>query len=158
MYAALILHDDNVDISVSPFSLLKPHTNFCLSGHDHLLRIFMNGNGVSCTSALKLRRLQADNINTLVKAAGVKVEPYFPALFAKLFETKSVADLITNVGAGKPSSIRLYKKVNAQRAFTPSTSINGCLLLNAACHSCRTPQHAKNRQRPILQLCVLRLL
>lgn len=45
--------------------------------------------------------LQADNISTLIKAANVKVEPYFPSLFAKLFETKSVGDLITNVGAGE---------------------------------------------------------
>lgn len=44
--------------------------------------------------------LQADNINTIVKAAGITVEPYWPSLFAKLFSKKSVEDLITNVGAG----------------------------------------------------------
>jgi ribosomal protein L12E/L44/L45/RPP1/RPP2 len=44
--------------------------------------------------------LQADNINTVVKAAGITVEPYWPSLFAKLFSKKSVEDLIANVGAG----------------------------------------------------------
>ncbi|KAK9816745.1 hypothetical protein WJX72_004473 [[Myrmecia] bisecta] len=57
VYAALILADDNLDVT-------------------------------------------ADNINTIVKAAGVKVEPYWPGLFAKLFEKTSVEDLITNVGSG----------------------------------------------------------
>ena len=44
---------------------------------------------------------QADNITTLTKAAGVEVEPYWPGLFARLFETMSVGDLICNVGAGE---------------------------------------------------------
>ena len=44
--------------------------------------------------------MQADNIATLVKAAGVEVEPYWPALFAKLAEKKNLDDLIVNVGAG----------------------------------------------------------
>ncbi|KAF8072798.1 60S acidic ribosomal protein P1 [Scenedesmus sp. PABB004] len=44
--------------------------------------------------------ITGDNINTIVKAAGITVEPYWPALFAKLFAKKSVEDLICNVGAG----------------------------------------------------------
>jgi ribosomal protein L12E/L44/L45/RPP1/RPP2 len=44
--------------------------------------------------------ITADNINSIVKAAGVTVEPYWPSLFAKLFATKKIEDLITNVGAG----------------------------------------------------------
>ncbi len=44
---------------------------------------------------------QADNIQKLTSAANVKVEPYWPGLFAKLFANKSMDDLITNVGAGK---------------------------------------------------------
>jgi len=35
-----------------------------------------------------------------VKAAGVEIEPYWPTLFAKLLERKSIEDLITNVGGG----------------------------------------------------------
>ena len=45
---------------------------------------------------------QADNLKTVIEAAGVSVEPYWPGLFAKLFEKKSIGDLITNVGAGQP--------------------------------------------------------
>lgn len=44
--------------------------------------------------------VQADNIATIVKAAGVEVESYWPSLFAKLAEKKNFDDLITNVGAG----------------------------------------------------------
>jgi len=43
---------------------------------------------------------QADAISSIVKAAGIEVEPYWPALFAKLFAKKDMGDLITNVGAG----------------------------------------------------------
>ncbi|BBN14465.1 large subunit ribosomal protein LP1 [Marchantia polymorpha subsp. ruderalis] len=39
-------------------------------------------------------------IATLCKAANVQVESYWPGLFAKLLEKRSVDDLITNVGSG----------------------------------------------------------
>lgn len=48
-----------------------------------------------------LRQSQADKIATLVKAANVSVEGYWPSLFTKLCEKRSVEDLITNVGGGK---------------------------------------------------------
>ncbi len=35
-----------------------------------------------------------------MKAAGVTVEPYWPSLFAKLAEKKSVEEFILNVGGG----------------------------------------------------------
>ncbi|EFN60132.1 hypothetical protein CHLNCDRAFT_133519 [Chlorella variabilis] len=41
-----------------------------------------------------------ENITTLTKAAGIEVEPYWPGLFAKLVEKKSIDDFIVNVGAG----------------------------------------------------------
>ena len=44
--------------------------------------------------------ITADKIATIVKAAGVEIEPYWPTLFAKLLERKSIEDLITNVGGG----------------------------------------------------------
>eukprot|EP00850_Spirogloea_muscicola_P026809 SM010680S14022 [mRNA] locus=s10680:68:468:- [translate_table: standard] len=44
--------------------------------------------------------ITADKISTLVKAAGVSVESYWPMLFAKLLDKRSVEDLITNVGSG----------------------------------------------------------
>lgn len=45
--------------------------------------------------------LQPENITTLTKAAGIEVEPYWPGLFAKLVEKKSIDDFIVNVGAGE---------------------------------------------------------
>ncbi|KAG2581204.1 hypothetical protein PVAP13_6KG019400 [Panicum virgatum] len=39
-------------------------------------------------------------IATVVKAANVKVESYWPTLFAKLLEKRSVEDLILSVGSG----------------------------------------------------------
>ena len=45
-------------------------------------------------------KITAEKISTLVKAANVEVESYWPALFAKLLEKRSVEDLITNVGSG----------------------------------------------------------
>eukprot|EP00216_Chloropicon_sp_CCMP2111_P005716 CAMPEP_0198237240 /NCGR_PEP_ID=MMETSP1446-20131203/3079_1 /TAXON_ID=1461542 ORGANISM="Unidentified sp, Strain CCMP2111" /NCGR_SAMPLE_ID=MMETSP1446 /ASSEMBLY_ACC=CAM_ASM_001112 /LENGTH=106 /DNA_ID=CAMNT_0043919321 /DNA_START=116 /DNA_END=436 /DNA_ORIENTATION=+ len=44
--------------------------------------------------------ITADKISTLVKAAGVTVEPYWAPLFASLLERKNIEDLITNVGGG----------------------------------------------------------
>lgn len=44
--------------------------------------------------------LQGEKIQTILKAANVEVEPYWPGLFAKALEGISVKDLITNVGSG----------------------------------------------------------
>eukprot|EP00002_Diphylleia_rotans_P028722 TRINITY_DN57_c0_g2_i1.p2 TRINITY_DN57_c0_g2~~TRINITY_DN57_c0_g2_i1.p2 ORF type:complete len:115 (+),score=29.85 TRINITY_DN57_c0_g2_i1:113-457(+) len=41
----------------------------------------------------------ADKISAILKAAKVEVEPYWPELFANLFKTRSVADLVSNAGA-----------------------------------------------------------
>ncbi|KAK9015322.1 hypothetical protein V6N11_006434 [Hibiscus sabdariffa] len=44
--------------------------------------------------------ITAEKIATLVKAANVSIESYWPSLFAKLFEKCDIENLITNVGAG----------------------------------------------------------
>lgn len=44
---------------------------------------------------------QADKIAALVKAAGIKIEPYWPGLFEKLFAKRDIGDFITNVGSGR---------------------------------------------------------
>ncbi|CAA6673477.1 unnamed protein product [Spirodela intermedia] len=44
--------------------------------------------------------ITAEKISTLVKAANVKVDSYWPSLFAKLLEKRNVDDLIMNVGSG----------------------------------------------------------
>merc|ERR1712140_69144 len=41
-----------------------------------------------------------EKIETILKAAGVEVEPYWPGLFAKALESCNIKDLITNVGSG----------------------------------------------------------
>jgi 60s Acidic ribosomal protein len=44
--------------------------------------------------------LQGEKIQTILKAANVEVEPYWPGLFAKALEGVNVKELITNVGSG----------------------------------------------------------
>merc|ERR1711962_1630920 len=46
--------------------------------------------------------ITADKINTLVKAAGVTVEPFWPGLFAKALEGQNIGALLAN--AGGPSA------------------------------------------------------
>ncbi|GLT31073.1 hypothetical protein SLA2020_058370 [Shorea laevis] len=53
--------------------------------------IILNDDGIPITS---------EKIATLVKAANVKVESYWPILFAKLAEKRNIEDLVLNVGAG----------------------------------------------------------
>lgn len=43
---------------------------------------------------------QSEKIATVVKAANISVESYWPSLFAKLFEKRDIEDLILNVGTG----------------------------------------------------------
>ena len=57
VYAALILHDDEIEIS-------------------------------------------AENINKILDASGVKVEAYWPTLFAKLCKGKDINSMISSVGSG----------------------------------------------------------
>jgi large subunit ribosomal protein LP1 len=44
--------------------------------------------------------ITGEKIQTILKAASVDVEPYWPGLFAKALEGINVKDLITNVGSG----------------------------------------------------------
>jgi len=41
-----------------------------------------------------------EKLTTILKAAGVEVEPYWPGLFCKALESCNIKDLITNVGSG----------------------------------------------------------
>ncbi|XP_021706432.1 60S acidic ribosomal protein P1-like [Aedes aegypti] len=41
-----------------------------------------------------------ERISTILKAANVDIEPYWPALFVKALEGINVKDLITNIGSG----------------------------------------------------------
>jgi len=44
--------------------------------------------------------INADNLNKVIKAAGVSVEPFWPGLFASALTGVDVAGLITNIGSG----------------------------------------------------------
>ncbi|XP_051200718.1 large ribosomal subunit protein P1 [Lolium perenne] len=65
----------------------------------------MSSSEVACTLAALILHddgipITSEKIATVVKAAGIKVEAYWPALFAKLLQTRSVDDLILSVGSG----------------------------------------------------------
>merc|ERR1712190_404905 len=45
-----------------------------------------------------------EKITTILKAAGVEVEPYWPGLFAKALESCDLKTLITTVGSGVGSA------------------------------------------------------
>uniref|UniRef100_A0A0D9X3U7 60S acidic ribosomal protein P1 n=1 Tax=Leersia perrieri TaxID=77586 RepID=A0A0D9X3U7_9ORYZ len=67
--------------------------------------VAMSSSEVACTLAALILHddgipITAEKIATLVKAANIKVEAYWPALFAKLLEGRSVDDLILSVGSG----------------------------------------------------------
>ena len=106
VYAALILHDDGQDISVSAAARGSGpgpwHSQFCLLWTTQLSHL----EGPTSLNADACLLLQSDKMTTLIEAAGVKVEPYWPGLFAKLFETANIGDLITNVGAGAEGCLR----------------------------------------------------
>ncbi|KAH7839773.1 hypothetical protein Vadar_008649 [Vaccinium darrowii] len=60
---------------------------------------------IACTYATLILHddgipITADKIATLVKAANVNVESYWPSLFTKLVEKGNIEDLIMNVGSG----------------------------------------------------------
>merc|ERR1711931_303205 len=48
--------------------------------------------------------INADNLNKVIKAAGVSVEPFWPGLFASTLTGVDVAGLITNIGSGVGSA------------------------------------------------------
>ncbi|KDP32659.1 hypothetical protein JCGZ_14779 [Jatropha curcas] len=65
----------------------------------------MSAGEIACTYATLILHddgiaVTAEKIATLVKAANVSVESYWPSLFAKLAEKRKLDDLIMNVGSG----------------------------------------------------------
>ncbi|XP_057454638.1 60S acidic ribosomal protein P1 [Lotus japonicus] len=49
--------------------------------------------------------ITAEKINTLLKAANVTVESYWPSLFAKLAQNKNVDDLVLNAGVASGAAV-----------------------------------------------------
>lgn len=61
---------------------------------------------LACTYAALIlsddgQEVTAEKMDTIIKAAGVTIEPYWSMLFGKFVATKSVDELIANVGAGR---------------------------------------------------------
>ncbi|KAJ7971696.1 60S acidic ribosomal protein P1-like [Quillaja saponaria] len=56
-----------------------------------LCSLLLHDDGISTT---------AEKIATVVKAANLTIDSYWPGLFAKLFETRNIEDLILNIGSG----------------------------------------------------------
>ncbi|KAG0569001.1 hypothetical protein M758_6G054400 [Ceratodon purpureus] len=83
----------------------------------------MSSSELACTYACLILHddgiaITADKIATLVKAAGVQIEGYWPGLFAKLCEKRSVDDLITNVGGGGGGAVAVSAAPAATTAAT----------------------------------------
>ena len=81
----------------------------CHIAHCRWLDVFL-GYGFGCTICLHrvfyltirviLSLLQDEKIATILKAANVDIEPYWPGLFAKALEGIDVKSLITSIGSG----------------------------------------------------------
>ncbi|KAJ8916176.1 hypothetical protein NQ315_016315 [Exocentrus adspersus] len=59
-----------------------------------------------------------EKIQTILKAANVDVEPYWPGLFAKALEGVNVKELITNIGSG----VGAAPAAGAAAAATPAAA------------------------------------
>jgi len=60
---------------------------------------------LACTYAALIlsddgQEVTGDKMDTIIKAAGVTIEPYWTMLFSKFLSSKPVEELIANVGAG----------------------------------------------------------
>ncbi|XP_058086098.1 large ribosomal subunit protein P1-like [Magnolia sinica] len=71
---------------------------------------------LACTYACLLLHddgisITADKISAVVSAAGIEVESYWPGLFAKLVQKRSVEDLISNVGSGGGAAVAVSAPV-----------------------------------------------
>lgn len=68
--------------------------------------------------------LQGEKIQTILKAANVEVEPYWPGLFAKALETTNIRDLITSIGsgAGAPAAAPSGAAAPAAAAAAPAAA------------------------------------
>ncbi|KAJ4950542.1 hypothetical protein NE237_027374 [Protea cynaroides] len=75
------------------------------SARDSSVSATMSVGEAACTYAALLLHddkigITAEKISTVLKAANVAVESYWPSLFARLAEKKNIEDLIMNVGSG----------------------------------------------------------
>ena len=107
VYAALILADDDVAITVSTLKFEDTFFNKIQKTRESETRQnclhWFGGKNSSKSNVLKFP-FQAEKISTILKAASVDVEPFWPGLFAKCLESCNIKDLISNVGSGVGSA------------------------------------------------------
>merc|ERR1712036_128637 len=71
-----------------------------LPENDHATSFHMKTRQVLIPVSVSPSATLAEKIVTILKAAKVDFEPFWPGLFAKCLETISIKDLITNIGSG----------------------------------------------------------
>jgi large subunit ribosomal protein LP1 len=59
--------------------------------------------------------ITAEKLQTILKAANVEVEPYWPGLFSKALENLDIKALITNVGSGVGAAAPAAPALSAQQ-------------------------------------------
>ncbi|KAL8581322.1 hypothetical protein ACOMHN_034401 [Nucella lapillus] len=62
----------------------------------------------------------AEKLTTILKAASVSVEPYWPSLFAKALEGISIKDLVSNVGSSAGAAPAAAAPTGAAPAAAPA--------------------------------------
>jgi large subunit ribosomal protein LP1 len=60
--------------------------------------------------------ITAEKLQTILKAANVEVEPYWPGLFSKALENIDIKALITNVGSGVGAAAPVASTGGAQQS------------------------------------------
>lgn len=75
--------------------------------------LILHDDGISIT---------AEKLVTLLEAANVKVESYWPSLIAKLCEKRNVADLISNIGAGGGAAVAVAAPAGWSAGAAPAAA------------------------------------
>ncbi|KAG6498874.1 hypothetical protein ZIOFF_038624 [Zingiber officinale] len=95
-YAALVLHDDGISITVS--RILEIY-HFLSESYFSFDALWLCANLIDSFVCLFVYD-QSEKISTLVKAANLTIDSFWASLFAKLLEKRSVDDLILSLGSG----------------------------------------------------------
>ena len=106
-YAALILADDDVAVTVSFIHHMHVGIPYFYPLRNFITSISINGgNGFITISQMyssfncSLITLQGDKLATILKAANFDIEPFWPNLFARALSGVNIKDLIAKIGSG----------------------------------------------------------